>query len=229
MDDVPIHAAAGIDTRTRIDVATEPGHRHALYRFRYDVYVTEMNRKQPDANHEDKTIEDALDRFGHNIVATRDGIVVGCARVNFGRDGDLGDYEDFYALTSDPWHPLHTAIVTRLMVAPELRRTRLPGSLCAAVYEHSLRAGIKRGYIDCNPPLQRFFRHLGFAPYIGEREHPCYGRVLPMRMDLEDAEHFAAVRSPFLASLLALRPASPNGTTCGPQQLAHQPRPENLP
>jgi hypothetical protein len=42
----------------------------AVYRFRYSVYVEEMNRTQRYADHELKQIKDPLDDFGHILYAT---------------------------------------------------------------------------------------------------------------------------------------------------------------
>ena len=43
-----------------------------LRRFRYEVYVKELNRRQKYANHDEQTITDPLDSFSTNIIA-RDG------------------------------------------------------------------------------------------------------------------------------------------------------------
>ena len=190
--------------------------RAALHRFRYDVYVTEMHRVQLHADHRARTIIDPLDATGHDLLASRGAQVVGCVRLNLARDGGLGDYEQFYAMREAArLHPKHSAIVTRLMVAPGYRRTVLPAQLCTAVYELALGLDVRVGYIDCNSHLRKFFRRLGFIAHVEEREHHEYGCVQPMRLDMLDAGHLRHVRSPFLPVLeahMAARPPRTVGT-----------------
>ena len=54
----------------------------ALYRFRYKIYVEEMGRVQHDADHLNKKIRDDLDDGGHNLLAFKQGKLVGAARIN---------------------------------------------------------------------------------------------------------------------------------------------------
>lgn len=186
----------------RIAQPATAAERTALHRFRYDVYVTEMHRVQLHADHARRSITDPLDATGIDLVAWLGAQVVGCVRLNLARDGRLGDYVQFYAMhEASPLHPLHSAIVTRLMVAPAYRNSPLPAQLCAAVYDLALRLDVRVGYIDCNTHLRKFFRRLGFIAHVPERMHPEYGCVQPMRLDMFDADHLRAVRSPFLPVL----------------------------
>jgi hypothetical protein len=77
-----------------LTVATELSELEEPFSFRYRIYVEEMQRKQKYANHASKQIRDPLDDFAINLIARdADGAIIGAVRTNFGRDGNLGDYE----------------------------------------------------------------------------------------------------------------------------------------
>lgn len=181
-----------------IRIVTAPEELEEIYRFRYRIYVEEMHRPQADADHERKRIEDKLDKSAYNIAAFKDGRVVGVVRVNFSRDGDIGEYADFYRMSGvGTDHPRATSIVTRLMIEPKLRSGTLAAQLSCHCYELGIRNQIRWCFIDCNEHLVAFFSALGCTAYMGRVEHPEYGFVTPMRFDCLDTKHLATVRSPF--------------------------------
>ena len=185
-----------------IRVVTDPGDLEKIYRFRYRIYVDEMQRFQKHADHAAKRIRDPLDDGAINIAAFEGGEVVGVVRANESRGSNLGAYEPFFQLDRmGDDHPEHTSIVTRLMIAPHLRRSTLAVRLCIECYTLGLEEGIKWCFIDCNDHLVEFFKGLGFMPYIGKIIHEEYGEVTPMRLRLHDQQHLDAVRSPFAACL----------------------------
>jgi predicted GNAT family N-acyltransferase len=193
---------------TCIRAAETPQELEAIYRFRYQVYVMEMQRPQKDADHANRRIEDSLDRTGFNLAAWSGSRVVGIARANFARDGGLGSYDEFYDLGSvGNDHPWRTSIVTRLMVAPEHRHTMLPMMLVLACYRLGLENNIRWSFIDCNDHLVGFFTRLGFVQHLPKAWHPEYGHVTRMRLDLLDEAHLASVCSPFLGVLTEQAPS----------------------
>jgi predicted GNAT family N-acyltransferase len=184
-----------------IRVVTDPAGLEKIFAFRYRIYVEEMHRFQKDADHARRRIRDALDDGAINIAAFDGDEVVGVVRANEARQCDLGAYEQFFQLDRIRDHPKHTSIVTRLMIAPHLRRSTLAVRLCIECYTLGLEEGIKWCFIDCNDHLVDFFRGLGFRPYIGRVIHEEYGEVTPMRLRLNDLAHLESVRSPFAACL----------------------------
>jgi hypothetical protein len=160
---------AGIDIRPAISQEDL----EAVFRFRYKIYVEEMNRKQHYADHERRRIEDPLDAFAINLVAWQGDEVVGIVRINFPRDSDVGVYNDFYAMsTVGDDHPAHTSINTRLMIAPNFRKTRLALKMAIASYEYGTPKGIKWNFIDCNDHLVPFFRALGYVELLSTEKTP---------------------------------------------------------
>ena len=191
-----------------IRIVSDPGDLEKIYRFRYKIYVEEMHRHQKYADHERKRIHDELDNHAINIAAFDGDEVVGVVRANVARRSSLGAYESFYDLAGvGPDHPDHTGTVTRLMIAPQLRRSTLAVRLCIKCYTLGLENDVRWCFIDCNDHMIHFFQGLGFKPYMGKVMHEEYGHVTPMRLRLNDEKHLEAVRSPFAANLKAWRSA----------------------
>ena len=179
--------------------ATDPFVREAVFRFRYDIYVREMRRRQKDADHARGRVEDALDRDAM-LLAARDtltGRIVGTARSNVVGVSDLGVYDALYGLESlSASERLATTITTRFMVDRERRGTLLAVQLARSLFSRGTARGIVTDYIDCNEPLVPFFERLGYRS-MRTVEHPDYGAVRLMRLDVRDWGHLARVGSPF--------------------------------
>lgn len=170
-----------------------------LFRFRYAIYVEEMGRKQKYACAETRTIRDPLDELGYQGIVALDDAIIGCIRMNFLRDGSIGDYFSLYGLSALSAKERETAsICTRLMIGPSARRTQVSIELIKFAYAFGLDRGIDTCFIDCNDHLVRFFERFGWR-FLFKREHEDYGLVNIMRLDLRDHNHLAAIKSPFLA------------------------------
>lgn len=179
---------------------------NAAYRFWYDVYVTEMGRHRDDAltSHENKLLYDRLASRGVLKLAEKDGRVVGTVLTTPANDKHVAKYRKLYCIDETDEHQLrHSCITTKLMVAPELRKTRLTLRLACATYDHGLRQGMQYNYIDCNDHLVSMFEKLGFEQYLPTLYHPDYGHVNSMRLRVTDHIHLAEKRSPFLRLLLS--------------------------
>ena len=167
-----------------------------LSRFRYEVYVKELNRPQKYANHDDQTITDPLDSFSTNIVARDGDNIVACLRASFCRDGDIGHYKDFYRVGNYFSSFEEITIVTQLMISKKCRKYRIAKLMCETVYEYALMNDIQHGFIDCNEPLESMFNKLGFKTLFRDN-HYDYGLVNVMLLDLHDIEHLRIINSPF--------------------------------
>ena len=185
-----------------IRLAETEDDREALYRFRYTIYVEEMGRVQHDADHINKRIKDDLDDEGHNLLAFKQGKLVGAARVNLNQC--ISDfYLDFYKIFQQTGTTrTNISIVTRLMIAEEVRKSTLTYRIFIACYEFGLWRGTKFNFVDCNDPLVDLFMGFGCSYYIGKVNHPEYGIVNPLILDLHDEPNLRAVNSPFLNSYL---------------------------
>jgi len=168
-----------------------------LFRFRYKIYVEEMHRMQFYACHKTKTIIDPLDRYAHQVVAHRNGEIVGCIRANLLRRGPVGDYLDFYNLDKmAPAKRQNASICTRLMVSKEQRRTSVSIDIFKHLYEFGLAHNIETSHMDCNRHLIGFFEKFGYE-FLYRTQHDEYGDVAVLRLFLEDYERLIEMNSPF--------------------------------
>ncbi len=180
-----------------IRLVTAPEELEKVYRFRYKIYVEEMQRPQADADHECKRIEDKLDNSAYNLAAFKGADIVGVVRVNLPQFGDVGYYEQLYEMGCvGADHPLFTSVITRLMINFELRNGTLAVRLACACFELGMRHQIKWAFIDCNEHLVDFFLSLGYVRYIAPKQHPDYGWVTPLRFDCTNGEYLKKCRSP---------------------------------
>jgi N-acyl-L-homoserine lactone synthetase len=181
-----------------ITFARSADERAEIFRFRYSIYVEEMKRPQRYADHHARQIEDPLDTFGHLLMATVNGVLVGTLRTNFLRDGNIGEYATLYGIAGQsPAERSVTSVTARLMIVPEYRSGTLAVRLARAVYEFGLASNIESDYLDCNPPLEPFFRRLGHLPVRTPR-HPEYGDVTVIHLRLRDESHLRTIGSPLL-------------------------------
>lgn len=159
-----------------------------------------MARKQRYADHENKRIEDPLDRTALNFAAWNGEIVVGHLRVNFSRNSPLDYYSDLFGMAfAGDDHPSATSVSTRLMLAPQFRGSSIAVRLCAEAFRVGLEQGIRWNFIDCNEHLIQFFKRLGFREYRPMVQHDEYGEVMPLVLKLHDQAHFDELGSPFAA------------------------------
>jgi predicted GNAT family N-acyltransferase len=170
----------------------------AVYRFRYEIYVEEMGRRQKDADHARRRIEDRYDQHGVNLCAFDRDRVIGVMRMNFGSDASLGGYESFYDIAgAGNACPRQSGIATRFMVASDVRKGRLAVDIMSGAFHLSLERRIDYCFMDCNDHLVDFFTKVGFVEYAPVKTHPEYGDVHLMRFDLRDPRHLRASWSPF--------------------------------
>lgn len=167
-----------------------------VYRFRYEIYVEEMNRRQHYADHQRRRIVDPLDKHG-DVFAMWDGDeVVGTVRVNLLRHDSLDEYRQLYGILGLTPEELNvSSISTRLMLAPHLRKTKASLLLAAAALEHFAQNKVRFDYCDCNDPVRGFFEQIGYRA-VHRSHHPEYGDVSVMRLDLEDTIYLETINSP---------------------------------
>jgi hypothetical protein len=174
----------------------------AVFRLRYEVYVEELGRTQRHADHAARTIEEPLDARA-NVFCAYDGErLVGTVRSNYARCSPLDDYEALYEMSRcGSAHPQRTSVTTKLVVAPDHRNSMLAYRLAVATYFTGLCDGVLCDFVDVYPARVPFFERLGYRIHLPRAVHPEYGAVIVMRLDMRDARHLAAVKSPFLRVL----------------------------
>lgn len=190
-------------TTITISQVNTPEEMEAVARFRYSVYVEEMNRPQADADHARRMIMDSMDTDSI-VLAAYDGSgqVVGTLRNNYVRNGNLGSYYNAYLLdqlTDDERYK--AGVLTLLMTASPYRGSTLSIRLASRMTIIGLLDGLTTTYMDCNRHLIEFFTSLGFVMHRHSYLHPEYGDVCVMRLDALNLSHLHRLRSPLLPTV----------------------------
>jgi predicted GNAT family N-acyltransferase len=160
-------------------------------RLRYQVYCQELQRNSPYADHENKTISDDLDRFGHTFVAVEAAEIIGTLRTNFASQGPLGILTELYGMTTSPYHPEATCICTKFIVKRSRRGSAAASRLISALVRFGVQHSMKECFIDCVPTLLHYYKALGFTVAGKTFFHRENGPSVPMRLDV--ARHGATL------------------------------------
>lgn len=154
-------------------------------KLRYDVYCTELKRSSPFADHDEGIIADALDAFGHCLIAVQGEKTVGTLRSNSPMEGSIGALEKIYGMDKSEHHPNATSVTTKFIVARDLRRSPVAMQLISYASQYGLNYGVIENFIDCVPKLSHYYRAMGFTPSEKPFLHPENGPSTPMRINLE--------------------------------------------
>jgi hypothetical protein len=191
-------------------IAADAPTREAVYRFRAALSGTEAAVDLLPSGYQCANaagLQDLLDPFAIVAAAvTRDaGDVIGCARMNFLRDGPIPFYPELYGLselTSAAW--MSSSITSGFALAPSWTCDQAHDPLHPAMrlawtlYDIALRERICHDFLDCASRQLPFFERLGYRR-VRDLEHPVRGRTHLLRLDIYDWPHLAGVDSPFLS------------------------------
>lgn len=193
-----------------IRLATAEADREAVYRFRYAIFVEEMGRRPPEADHERGRLTDVLDRTAHILAAWDGDELVGTLRTNFVRQGDVGYFRKLCGLDDLPAEMLkHVSVTTRAAVVPAMRCGTLFFRLARAVYRFGLQRDIRHDFILSRPDLMEGYHKLGYRPCGPVVMHPEAGLVNPLRLDILDLP-FESAPTPFVPTLWDYLMMTPN-------------------
>ena len=180
-----------------------------MYRFRYDVFVQELNLFQETADHDEESFSDEQDRTAHLIYAKDGDEIIGTVRINWGGDAPLSrEFRETYHLNRFEVvaPPESFMVVTRLAVDKGLRGGRVPLLLMRYCATFGKEHNAYLSFCDCQPHLLRLYESLGFRPYAPPYNDPSYGIMVPLLNIGPDSEHLAAVQSPLAAILSGWEP-----------------------
>lgn len=153
-------------------------------RLRYDVYCGEFDRPSPYADHDKRVIIDDLDQHGTSFLALKDGDAIGTTRVNLTRQGSLGMLPDIYGMAKTPYYPETGSVITKYAILADYRGgptyMRLFGAIATFIEQSDTHAI----FIDCVPPLARFYATIGFEQCEKEFMHYENGLSVPMVLDV---------------------------------------------
>lgn len=172
--------------------------RERIYRFRYSIYVEEMGKPMPGADHERRTLRDELDERSTHLMALRGDELIGTIRITWGADGLPERFVNWYGLDRFGGFPKGEISFTgRLMVSEGLRSSAVSLALAREAYRLGRERGVGFDFIHTTPALIPFFERLGHRRYASEFLDPDLGPRTPMVLVLGDVGHLDSCRSPF--------------------------------
>ncbi len=185
-----------------VSLATSPAEREEIYRFRYQIYVEEMGKSPPEADHRCRLFRDSFDGDSR-LYALRDvdGALVGTLRLNRLCELDCPDE----ALKPIPMQPLlnHAPIETlsytsRLMLRRDWRGGGGVALLFNRCFGDALQSGVRFDLCHANPGLVELYEQLGYRRFTCGVSLVGAGYQVPMLLALRDREHFRRSRSPLM-------------------------------
>lgn len=183
-----------------IRLVTESDELLATYRQRYAIYVEELKYPQKWADHAARTVIEPLDATGHILGAFDDaGRLLGSVRLNYGVESDFGEYVELYRMKQfGPYFPDRLVLTTKMILDPWHRGGTLMLRMCQASFLHTKECFPETAFslIDSKPPLDGYFRRLGFRPTGPMIQHPAAGSVVPMAFVFDDGEYLRQIGSP---------------------------------
>ena len=190
------------DQGTTILLAVSEAERQEVYRFRYAVYVEEMGKSPPDANHERRVLMDRFDATA-SLYLLRDGegALVGTLRINH-----LAALESAQeALRPIPLEPLleqaslkNLSYTSRLMLRADWRGGSSLALLCNRIFADSFEEGIRFDLCHAHPGLIELYEQLGYRRFCAGITLPGVGYQVPMLLALRDRAHLRRCRSPLM-------------------------------
>ncbi len=190
------------DPLTTVSLAVSEAERQEVYRFRYAVYVEEMGKSPPDANHERRELTDRFDASASlYVLRDGDGALVGTLRFN--RLAALASARE--ALRPIALEPLleqapleALSYTSRLMLRADWRGGGSLGLLFNRCFADALEQGIRLDLCHAHPGLIELYEQLGYRRFCAGIAWPGVGYQVPMLLALRDRDHLRRSRSPLM-------------------------------
>ena len=178
----------------------------ALYRFRYRIYIEELGKKLPTADHDGKRLLDPDDSTAiHFIVGRRTTQPLACVRLHLGEQMPNGTLKEMGVIEPVGADGYRGGFVSKLMVERSLRGRGAALVLMLNMMLQGARSGGHYALFHCSPKLVALYERYGFqrigVPF--EAEH--VGVQIPMISLYGDYEHYRAIGSPLAPYLKAYR------------------------
>jgi hypothetical protein len=187
-----------------IQTAKTEDEREAIYRFRYRIYIEEMQKRHVRADHENKILSDHADSYTLLYYAAINHEIAATVRSQRGTEGlFLKEVSTFFEIDEFETFFDHRkiAIVDRLIVDNPYRRGLLAHQMMLRTYTDGLQAGTKLCFISCDDQLLPMYLRYGFRTYKEPSVLPTGEQRHRLLLFLCDKGHLQQVRSPFLPHL----------------------------
>ncbi|MBD3305490.1 cyclic nucleotide-binding domain-containing protein [candidate division KSB3 bacterium] len=178
-----------------VTIARTQEEREAIYRFRYQVYVEELKRDYPDADHTHKWLRDDDDEQAYTVNFYTGSMedITGVMRLLLWTPGKVPEH--YFQLFSMHIFPgieqLATAEIGRLMIRPDQRGNAIYPSLVSAMYQHLVENDIQLCFLYCVPGLVKHYRKsLAARPYVAPLIPAGSSTGIPMVVVVSDSSYF---------------------------------------
>lgn len=191
----------------QIVVAQTKEDRERIYRFRYQIYVEEMQRTQRYVDLVDKRVVDPMDETGHHFMALDNRELIGVSRNNSAA-GNIGNYYDFYQIDLfSMMMPLtRLSILGRFMVRKDYRGTPVGLRFANANVQYGLEMHRAFSLIDCKTEHKPYFEKMGFRQHLPDTHDYRYGCMHRMILCMHDLEYHHQKRTAVLRSIEGITP-----------------------
>ena len=187
----------------RVQEVTSAADLEEVYRFRYRVYVEELHKPLPSADHQRRVVTDELDRHARVLVAVDDsaGTIVGTVRTLFGARHPLPD-EILDHLQLRPMvdalgmdHITHSGT---FMVDPAYRGLTIASQLVMHMVQLGFEVDTLADVCVAELALVKPYYQLGYRPFAAPfRPHDRAGLRVPLVWTVRDRAYLREVDSPF--------------------------------
>lgn len=177
-------------------------HLEAIERFRYGIYVQEMGKRLPYAQHDQLRLPDPYDDTAHHLFALdRRGNLVGCVRLHMAPTlpGEFLDAMKLGAFAKAYDRPF--GYVSKLMVRRSSRGLGVALGLMKAMVRlgHTDPFRGEVAFFHCRQRLVSLYERMGLRTFGEPFDDPYVGLQVPMFILGGDVEHFTLCRSPLLS------------------------------
>jgi len=168
-----------------------------IYALRYQVYIEELKKPIPWADHERKHLRDSDDVYATHFVVSRfGGKAVGCARLHMG-----ASIPTYFVDAMQIGHVVgrdteSCGYVSKLMVDRSLRGKGASLLMMMKMIEYGAARGGEYAVFHCNPKLCRLYERYGFRRFGQPFDMLHVGQQVSMVNIFGDVNHFVKVRSP---------------------------------
>jgi len=181
----------------RLKKAGTKSEKEAIYRLRYDVYISEKKEIHPNTDNINYFVKDEFDDISDLFYIECENEVIASLRISMKKNGLL-EFEDKYEMDRfKPYYPENISTTSRLIVNSEKRNGRCLSILINHIFEYGIDNGILLDFINCSEPLDKLYESMGYRRYKNNFDHPVYGSVIPLVLFGNDISYFNKIKSPF--------------------------------
>jgi hypothetical protein len=187
-----------------IKIASSQQEKEAIYRFRYKVYMEELNKLHIAADHANKMMFDEADEYTILYYVCDENDVIATVRLKRGIE-DLFTEEENNLFSLSKFRSIldhkKLCITDRLIVDALFRRSRLTNEMMVRTYLGGLEGGVKLCFITSDEKLLPMYFRYGFRNYDEPIVLAPGEKRYKLILFLCDKDHLQKVKSPFLPYL----------------------------